>query len=295
MMIQHHGPISGVAAFGDRFVATAGYNNQVILWDQSTGASISRVLHDHLANQCTFSPDGTKLLSSSSGYSARIWSMPELLLIAVLNDHEDDVEMSVFHPGGQLVATASRDHRVRVYDLTGRLRHTFVGHTADVISVEWSHNGDELITSSDDGTVKRWSLSGEPRRRHGPGWVETDTVAIHPSGTIYAGNDDGVLLVLRDGRTEAVAAHAAGIKRLVLDIGRNLLVSLSYDRTMCLWDVAGAQPRRLATAALPDDVWPRSCAPPTRRWSSPPSARHTAPMTTRREPGIPSRSHPRLG
>jgi len=261
MTIQHRGPISGVAAFGDRFVATAGYDNQVILWDQSTGASISRVLHDHLANQCTFSPDGTKLLSSSSDYSARIWSVPELRLIAVLNDHEDDVEMSVFHPGGQLVATASRDHRVRVYDVTGHLRHTFVGHTADVISVEWAHNGDELITSSDDGTVKRWSLSkGGLVDDVELGGVETDTVAIHPSGTVYAGNDDGVLLVLRDGRTTDVAAHAAGIKRLVLDLGRNLLVSLSYDRTMCLWDVADAQPRLLATAALPDDVWPRSCA-----------------------------------
>lgn len=261
MTIQHHSPISGVAAFGDRFVATAGYDNQVILWDQSTGAPISRVLHDHLANQCTFSPDGTKLVSSSSDYSARIWSVPELRLITVLNDHGDDVEMSVFHPAGELVATACRDHRVRVYDITGGLRHTFVGHTADVNSVEWAHSGDEIITSSDDGTVKRWSLSeGGLVDDVDLGGVQTDTVAIHPSGTIYAGNDEGLLLVLRDGRTTDVAAHAAGIKRLVLDIGRNLLVSLSYDRTMCLWDVADPQPRRLAMAALPDDVWPRSCA-----------------------------------
>ena len=32
-MIRHLGPISGIAAFGGKFVATAGYDNQVILWD----------------------------------------------------------------------------------------------------------------------------------------------------------------------------------------------------------------------------------------------------------------------
>ena len=59
---------------------------------------------------------------------------------------------------------------------------------ADVISVEWAHNGDELITSSDDGTVKRWSLSkGGLVDDVELGGVETDTVAIHPSGTVYAG------------------------------------------------------------------------------------------------------------
>ena len=32
----------------------------------------------------------------------------------------------------------SRDHRVRVYDFSGRLATTFAGRTADVISVEWA-------------------------------------------------------------------------------------------------------------------------------------------------------------
>ena len=40
-----------------------------------------------------------------------------------------------------------------------------------------------------------------------------------------------------------------------------LLVSLSYDRTMRLWDDRGATGSAAATAAaLPGDVWPRSCA-----------------------------------
>ncbi|MEU1403022.1 hypothetical protein ABZ471_11780 [Streptomyces sp. NPDC005728] len=260
-MIQHHGPISGIAAWRDAYVATAGYDNQVICWDQRTGRAVARSFHDHLANQCQFAPDGKHLLTSSSDYTARLWTVPDLRLVAVLGDQEDDVEMSVFHPGRELVATASRDHRVRVYDFTGRLLHRFEGHTADVISVEWARDADELISSSDDGTIKRWSLeTGGMIADLDMDGVETDTVAISSSGTIFAGNDEGRIIVVGPSERTTVPAHDAGIKRLVLDDSRNLLVSLSYDRRMRLWDVSSGVPEARDTTALPDDVWPRSCA-----------------------------------
>jgi WD40 repeat protein len=261
MMIEHTGPISGIAARGDRFVATAGYDNQVILWDQRTGTAISRVLHDHLANQCAFDPSGRLLVTSSSDYTARLWSVPDMSLLAVFNDHDDDVEMSVFDPTGKLVATASRDNHVRVYDLDGNLVRRFDGHKADVISVEWAATGDELITSSDDGTVKRWSLStGDMVEDIDLGGVETDTVVIDPAGVLYAGNDLGEIVAIRPGGIERVKAHQAGIKRLVLAAERNLLISLSYDRIMRLWDVSGPIPAQVTETSFPDDVWPRSCA-----------------------------------
>jgi WD40 repeat protein len=260
-VIEHASPISGIAAYRDKYVATAGYDNQVILWDQSTERPLNRVLHDHLANQCAFSPDGSLLVTSSSDYTARLWSVPDLRLCAVLHDQEDDVEMSVFHPSKELVATASRDHKLRVYDFEGQLVRRFVGHTADVISVEWAEAGDELITSSDDGTVKRWSLAnGELLADIDMGGVETDTIVIGPDGTLYAGNDDGEIVVIRGDSTTAVSAHAAGIKRLVLNADRNLLVSLSYDRTMLLWETTEDGLTQVDKADIPTDVWPRSCA-----------------------------------
>jgi WD40 repeat protein len=260
-MIEHKGPISGIAAYGQDYVATAGYDNQVILWDQRTGNAVSRALHDHLANQCAFHPSGTLLVTSSSDYTARLWTVPDLRLRAVLNDHDDDVEMSVFHPSEELVATASRDHQLRVYDLLGNLVRRFSGHKADVISVEWAAGGQELITSSDDGTVKRWSLaSGELVEDIDLGGVETDTVVIDPAGVLYAGNDLGEIVIVRPSGIERVSAHRAGIKRLVLDASRNLLISLSYDRAMRLWDVSAQAPTQVAETSFPDDVWPRSCA-----------------------------------
>jgi WD40 repeat protein len=150
---------------------------------------------------------------------------------------------------------------VRVYDFSGALIATMSGHKADVISVEWDHDRDEVISSSDDGTVKRWAVpSGELIADLDMAGVETDTVAISSAGTIFAGNDEGQIIVVRDGRRQVIQAHDAGIKRLVIDGGRDLLVSLSYDRMMRLWDISAPEPAALAATPLPADVWPRSCA-----------------------------------
>ncbi|MFF5859639.1 WD40 repeat domain-containing protein [Streptomyces sp. NPDC012751] len=260
-MIRHNGPISGVAAFGGTHVATAGYDNQVVLWDARCREPLARSFHDHLANQLTFSPDGSSLLSASSDYTARLWSVPELRLKAVYGEHEDDVEMAAFHPVRPLLATASRDHRVRVFELSGRLVKTFEGHTADVISVEWLADTDELLSSSDDGTIKRWSLgSGRMTADIDLDGVETDTIAITPSGVVYAGNDDGAIIRIGDGRTTRHRAHEAGIKRLVHHAATGRLVSLSYDRTVRVWDTAdgGLAPRHVAE--FPAEIWARSCA-----------------------------------
>ncbi|MGW6408353.1 WD40 repeat domain-containing protein [Streptomyces vinaceus] len=259
-MIKHQGPISGVATFGDRYVATAGYDNQVILWDAAEHTFLARGVHDHLVNQVAFSPDGSLLVTSSSDYTARLWSVPDLRLRAVLGDQKDDVEMSVFHPERELVATASRDHTVRVYDFTGVVVRRFEGHTADVISVEWLPATGELISSSDDGTIKRWSLAtGEMTADIDLDGVETDTIAITRGGVVFAGNDDGAIIRIENGTTEYVPAHDAGIKRLVLNSATGALVSLSYDRSLRVWDTAeGLRP--LHTAEFPAEIWARSCA-----------------------------------
>ena len=259
-MIGHNGPISGVASFGSKYVATAGYDCQVILWDDERSEAIARGMHDHLANQCLFSPNGCLLATSGSDHTARLWSVPDMKLTAVLNRHDDDVEGLAFHPSVDLIATASRDHNIHIYDFGGNLIRKLLGHTADVLSLSWKRDG-TLISSSDDGSVSVWDPSrGERVSTIDLGGIETDTVVVTPDGAIMAGSDDGMITVIQPDSQRGVLAHSAGIKNLSFCESTSSLMCLSYDRTLSLWSWDGALLSLKKRANFPSMVWPRSCA-----------------------------------
>jgi toxoflavin biosynthesis protein ToxC len=64
--------------------------------------------------------------------------------------------MSVFHPVDELIATASRDYFVRVYDFDAKLVAKFSGSDSHVAWLDWTHDGRELVALNDDGTMARW-------------------------------------------------------------------------------------------------------------------------------------------
>ncbi|WP_340617999.1 WD40 repeat domain-containing protein [Xenorhabdus entomophaga] len=260
--MKHISPISGIASFQERYLATAGYDNQVILWDAQNKQALHRVHHDHLANQCSFSPDGRWLVSASSDYSARIWEIPTMRLKAALLGHEDDVEMAVFNPTSDLVATCSRDKSIRLFRVdNGQCQHVLQGHEADVISVSWSMDGHILISSSDDGTIRRWdTINGIEIECIDLNGVETDTIALTNDGIIFAGDDEGKLIIIDAASKRSIQAHSAGIKRVVWDERTKRLISLSYDRSVILWKLIGGELKKISESSLPSLIWPRSCA-----------------------------------
>jgi toxoflavin biosynthesis protein ToxC len=261
-MIEHRSPISGIDAFAGRLVATAGYDNQVILWNAAEKTAVARGYHDHLANHCRFSVSGNLLVTASSDYTARIWQLPAMQLITVLTQHSDDVEMAAISRDERKVATASRDHLIRIFDIKGNCLSVLDGHSSDVLSVEWIRDGAELVSSGDDGTICRWSAhSGSLIRTEDLGGSETDTIAVASSGTIYAGNDDGQIIVLDGEKKTLYSAHEAGIKRIVLGEGNGILLSTSYDRRVGVWRINDSGQLELKRRVnVPPDVWVRSAA-----------------------------------
>jgi toxoflavin biosynthesis protein ToxC len=114
VVLCHVGSIRGVTTHGDVYIATAGDDGRGILWDKATGKPVSGSSDNDVVNDCAFSPDGRHLVTSSDDWTARLWSVPDLSLRAVLAGHGDDVTISVFHPAEELIATASgHPHRCR--------------------------------------------------------------------------------------------------------------------------------------------------------------------------------------
>ena len=256
--LKHWGPIAGIAACGD-WIATAGYDNQLILWDASERRALARACHDHLVNQCAFSSDGHWLVSASSDYSARVWSLPELRLHTVLVGHADDVDMAAFSPDDQRIATCALDRCVRIFDLAGECLHEMRGHTGNVLSLAWSPDGQRLVTSSVDGTLREWDADTGEALATTHLEVRSDSVEIGADGTVYAADDFGRIAILHGGALHFVQAHRAGVKKIAIDAAQTRLVSLSYDRTLVVWEIsAGDGLRELSRTTLPKTVWARA-------------------------------------
>lgn len=258
-MIQHKGPISSVACHDSKYIATAGYDNQVILWSAKDKTPLGRVSHDHLANFCTFSPCGKYLLTSSSDHTARCYRIPDLKLLTVYSDHEDDVEMITFNQDCTLIATACRDKIARVFKITGELIAKLIGHSADVLTVTFNNNS--LITTSDDGTIKKWALDGSLIQTVNTTGIETDTLVVTKKGLIISGDDTGEICLIENAKRTSIPCHSAGIKRLVLNNTGDKLCSISYDRSCKVWHLLeNSEIRLLQTFSLPNIIWARSCA-----------------------------------
>lgn len=264
--MHHIGPIAGLAAHGD-FVATAGYDNRLILWDGASQTSsgpiaLARVTHDHLVNACDFSHDGRLLVSASSDYTARIWSVPDLRLVAVLGGHGDDVDMARFSPDDRLIATCALDRLVRVYDRAGTLLHTMAGHSGNVLSLAWIDDN-RFVTTSVDGTLREWDARDGRALRTTAIGMRTDCVAVHPDGRLIAGDDKGRIVVMTPGGAPTFTeAHRAGIKKLALCVtpGESAarLVTLGYDRRLAVWALIGDRAELLAHHDLPAEIWARA-------------------------------------
>ncbi|MCX7193571.1 MAG: WD40 repeat domain-containing protein [Proteobacteria bacterium] len=260
--MKHVGPISGVATHKN-FIATTGYDNQVILWDAQSGRALSRGLHDHLANQCSFSHDGTMLVSASSDYSARIWDIPSMQLRAALIGHTDDVDTAVFSPDDQYIATCALDRSIKIFDLNGRCLKTLTGHTGNVLTVAWSTDAKTLISSSVDGTLRHWDVASGRQIHLTCEGARTDTFETMGDGCVFSGDDRGRIAIIEGCQTRYIAAHKAGIKKLLLRENQNLLVTISYDRSIAFWRISKSDKKHpelteISRSTLPALIWARA-------------------------------------
>lgn len=254
--MKHSSPISGIAV-STNYVATAGYDNRVILWDRLSLEALAVGFHDHLANQCEFSSCGKFLVSSSSDYTARLWKLPEMQLIKVLSGHNDDVEFATFDNKVEKIITASRDKSIIISNIYSDVNKIMTGHDADVLSVQFVNNS--LISCSDDGTIRKWNIETGANEILTKSNFQMDTISIN-NESIFAGDDAGIIYLIEGETITQVKAHNSGIKRLYFFNSEQLLVTMAYDRQCILWKFTDKSLKEITRFDLPNIVWPRSCA-----------------------------------
>jgi WD40 repeat protein len=126
--------------------------------------------HQALIFGVSFSPDGKTLASASTDGTVKLWQLdasPTVIdtevphssqLLRTLKGHAQGVVRVSFSPDGEIVATASLDNTVKLWNKNGILLTTLTGHTGVVSKVSFSPDGTFLASASHDQTAILWNV-----------------------------------------------------------------------------------------------------------------------------------------
>uniref|UniRef100_A0A669EYP2 Apoptotic peptidase activating factor 1 n=1 Tax=Oreochromis niloticus TaxID=8128 RepID=A0A669EYP2_ORENI len=185
-------------ADGKRIICAA--RNAVLLWDLEANKKMADCSgHLSWVQRVQFSLDGSQLLSCSDDQTIRIWETKKVHTSSairlkrdsdVLFNHEEIIVSAADNcnrlqvrdgrTGSVLFQSEEKSSRIRCTCICqqpsavvlgqedGTLLATLQGHTKTVLHCQFSQNGQTLITSSEDATIRVWEWqSGKCKVLHG--------------------------------------------------------------------------------------------------------------------------------
>jgi WD40 repeat protein len=187
-------------------LAMVGFDNSLKIVNVSTG-QLSQTLVCPCADTrtITFSPDGSRMAVAGRNGKIRVWNVNN-------GKQERDIETDgrriralAFSPDSQQLAAAGLSTSVRVFDVaSGNSVMTLSTRPAKVYSMLFLSK-DRLATGGTDNRVTIWDLDSQRT-------------------------------------TNQLVGHTGTVAALACDATGNILVSGSYDTTLCIWNLVTRQP-----------------------------------------------------
>ncbi|HVB22635.1 MAG TPA: protein kinase [Ktedonobacteraceae bacterium] len=184
---------------------------------------------------------GTQLAVSASK-TVRVLAAPSLgTTLLTYSNHSSSVYAVAWSPDGHLLASASFDGTVQVWESSGgKRRLTYRGQSHYVTAVAWSPDGCLLASASYDKTVQVWEAStGKPRLIYNGHSGLVNVVVWSPDGRLLASASWDKTVQVWEASTGkpclTYRGHSDRVNAVVWSPDGRLLASASEDRTVQVW------------------------------------------------------------
>ncbi len=248
-------------------------HNTIQVWDVASGENMLTIPPDGVGfvRDVEFSPDGATIAattwSGALGGTARIYDANTGEELQRLYAHRDTIANLEFSPDGALLATASRDHSVRIWDIgKGVLVSSYVDLGDRIQDIEFSPNGEYMLIglgeagnfpdgsdSPADSSAYLWDLRNRTQAQVFAGhsnWVwaadisEDGSLIASGSGPLFGPESVARLDAtarIWDAETGDELMVLAGHENTVDSVrflpGGQQLLSASWDGTIRRWDL----------------------------------------------------------
>ncbi|VDO26263.1 unnamed protein product [Haemonchus placei] len=172
-----------------------------------------------------------------------VWEWQSETYVLKQQAHSQRVLAVQYSPDGSLLATGAEDGKVKIWNgNTAFCTVTFDEHTSAVTGVCWTQSGKAVLSASLDGTVRAHDLKRYRNFRTlvCPEPTQLGSLAVDHSGDIVVAAAKEVFNIfvwsMENGSLlDVLSGHRSNIAGISMN--GNALVSVSWDRTLKLWNI----------------------------------------------------------
>ncbi|ETO27679.1 hypothetical protein RFI_09451 [Reticulomyxa filosa] len=215
--------------------------------------------HNSVVTRVKFSPDGSKIVSSSYDKTIRILDVESGKQIQILKGHSGWVLDSQFSPkNDNIILSCSKDKTIRIWDIKlGKEKRILEGHLRQVTSASFSPKDNNIIiSSSHDKTIRLWNIENgkEIKRFEGHLDVINDVqFSFNGNNIVSSSNDNTICIwdIITGERIHILKGHTASVMKAHFSPSGLFIISGSYDKTIRIWGViSGRELKKLKDILL---------------------------------------------